>query len=149
MPPSVLTRVRKICLALHGAHEKEAWGEPTWRVCNKVFAMFASASNHHGAGQNSVWVNSTQINQEFMMRADPKRFFSPPYAGPYGWVGIRLDGRVNWKTVAEVLGDGYELTVAKLRPSQRATLTAEPKPGARKAAKRKGPVARKAVAARR
>ncbi|HEU4994555.1 MAG TPA: MmcQ/YjbR family DNA-binding protein [Gemmatimonadaceae bacterium] len=148
MPPSVLTRVRRICLALQGAHEKEAWGEPTWRVCNKVFAMFASASNHHGAGQNSVWVNSTQINQEFMMRADPKRFFSPPYAGPYGWVGIRLDGRVNWKMVAEVLGDGYELTVAKLRPSQKATLGMEPrlesaKPGkARNRTARRGAVRR-------
>src|SRR5262245_3990888 len=137
MPPSVLTRVRKICLALPGAHEKEAWGEPTWRVCNKVFAMYASASNHHGGGQNCVWVNSTQINQEFMLRADPRRFFSPPYAGPYGWVGIRLDGRVNWKMVAEVLGDGYELTVTKLRPSQKATLTSEAKPAARKAGKRK------------
>lgn len=136
MPPSAITRIRRICLALPGAHEKKAWGEPTFRVSDRVFAMFASADNHHGAGHDAVWVNSTQINQGFMIRANPKRFFSPPYAGPYGWVGVRLDGRVNWKVVAEVLSDGYELTTTKLRPSQRAALKTAP-PGTRATAKKR------------
>ena len=39
---SPLTRVRKLCLALPEAHEVEAWGEPTFRVKNKLFAMYAS-----------------------------------------------------------------------------------------------------------
>jgi uncharacterized protein YdhG (YjbR/CyaY superfamily) len=33
-----LARVRKICLALPEAHEKIAWGAPTFRVKDKQFA---------------------------------------------------------------------------------------------------------------
>jgi hypothetical protein len=113
MPPSPLTRLRKLCRALPEAHEVEAWGEPTFRVNNKLFAMYAHANNHHGAGHHAVWVKSTPINQGFMIAANPKRYFSPPYVGPSGWVGVRLDGRVNWKELAVVLRDGYEMTARK------------------------------------
>jgi hypothetical protein len=40
-----------MCLALPDAHEQEAWGEPTFRVRKKLFAMYASADNHHGRGR--------------------------------------------------------------------------------------------------
>ena len=43
-----LTRLRRLCLALPEAHEVEAWGEPTFRVRSKLFAMYADAANHHG-----------------------------------------------------------------------------------------------------
>jgi len=113
MPPSALTRLRKLCLALPGAHEVQAWGEPTFRVNNKLFAMYANANNHHTDGHNAVWVKCTPINQGLMIQDNPKRFFSPPYVGKGGWIGVRLDGRVNWKVVADVLKDGYDLTAAK------------------------------------
>lgn len=115
MPPSPLARVRKICLAFPEAHEVKAWGEPTFRIRNRVFAMYASADNHHGAGHHAVWVNCLPVNQGFMIAANPKRFFSPPYAGPHGWIGVRLDGRVNWKELTEILRDGYDLTAAKAK----------------------------------
>jgi predicted DNA-binding protein (MmcQ/YjbR family) len=113
MPPSPLARVRKICLALPGAHEVKAWGEPTFRVNNKLFAMFASANNHHGGGAHAIWVKSTPVNQSLMLSMNPKRFFPPPYVGTSGWVGVRLDGRVNWKELTGILRDAYELTVTK------------------------------------
>ena len=40
MPASPLSRLRKLCLALPEAHEVEAWGESTFRVKNKIFAMY-------------------------------------------------------------------------------------------------------------
>ena len=52
--PSPIARLRKICLALPEAHEVVAWGEPTFRVHNKLFVMFASPSNHHGGGRPAV-----------------------------------------------------------------------------------------------
>jgi hypothetical protein len=115
MPASPLTRLRKMCLALPDAHEVEAWGEPTFRVNNKLFAMYAHANNHHGAGHHAVWVKSTPLNQGFMIAANPKRYFSPPYVGPSGWVGVRLDGRVNWKELADVLRDAYDMTASKIK----------------------------------
>src|SRR5687768_10483320 len=50
-----IERVRRACLALPEATEQEAWGEPTFRVRKKVFAMHAAAGNHHGAGHESLW----------------------------------------------------------------------------------------------
>lgn len=116
MPVSPLSRLRRICLALPDAHEVEAWGEPTFRVKNKLFAMYASPGNHHGAGQPAVWIKCTPVNQGFLLHAKPRRYFSPPYVGPSGWIGVRLGGRVNWKDVAELLRDGYEMTTAKKAP---------------------------------
>jgi len=113
MPAKAITRIRQICRKLPQAHEVEAWGEPTFRVNNKMFAMYAAANNHHGAGHHAVWVKSTPLNQSLMIKAKPQRFFSPPYVGPSGWVGVRLDGRVSWKEVESVLRDGYELVIAK------------------------------------
>jgi len=112
MPPSPLSRLRKVCLAFPDAHEVEAWGEPTFRVKNKLFAMFASSGNHH-AEEDSVWVKSTPINQSFIIGSNPKRYFSPPYVGPGGWIGIKLEGRVNWKEVAILLRDAYDMTLVK------------------------------------
>src|SRR5438876_909318 len=63
MPPSPLVRLRKICLALPDTTEVKAWGEPTFRVRNKIFAMYAAADNHHGAGHHAVWLMSTHVTQ--------------------------------------------------------------------------------------
>lgn len=113
MPPRPITRLRKLCLALPEAHEVEAWGEPTFRVRNKLFAMFASAESHHGGGRPAVWCKAGPGNQELMVRAAPKRFFVPPYVGPSGWVGVFLDGAVDWAELAELLEDSYRLTAPK------------------------------------
>lgn len=113
MPPSSLIRLRKICLALPEAHEVEAWGEPTFRVRNKLFAMYAAAGTHHGAGGPSVWCKATRVNQGLMIDADPERFFVPPYVGPSGWIGIRLHGKPDWAEIASLLYDGYRLIAPK------------------------------------
>ncbi len=99
----------------------EAWGEPTFRVRNKLFAMFASAESHHGGGRPAVWCKAGPGNQELMVRAAPKRFFVPPYVGPSGWVGVFLDGAVDWAELAELLEDSYRLTAPKRLLAQLAT----------------------------
>ena len=108
-----LAKLRKVCLALPGAHEVEAWGAPTFRVNNKLFAMYAHANNHHGAGHEAVWVKSTFVNQGLMVRHKPSRYFMPPYVGTSGWVGVRLDNRPSWREVADLLKDAHELVATK------------------------------------
>ena len=105
--------LRQLCLELPDSHEVEAWGEPTFRVRNKIFAMYAASESHHGAGRPSVWVKSTHLIQDMLVHQDPDRYFAPPYVGPKGWLGIRLDRRPNWKSVAELLRDAYLLTAPK------------------------------------
>jgi hypothetical protein len=106
---SPLTRLRKLCLALPDAHEVEAWGEPTFRVRNKLFAMYAAPGNHHGGGRPAVWCKAAPGNQSLMVRAAPDRFFVPPYVGPSGWVGVWLDRNPDWTEVRELLRDSYRL----------------------------------------
>ena len=91
----------------------EAWGEPTFRVKNKLFAMYASAANHHGRGRPAVWCKAAHGNQQFMVRDAPDRFFVPPYVGPSGWIGIYLDGQVNWPELDELLRDSFRLVAPK------------------------------------
>jgi hypothetical protein len=113
MPPRPLTRLRRLCLALPESHEVEAWGEPTFRVRNKLFAMYAAPNNHHGRGRPAVWCKAAPGNQEIMVRAEPERFFVPPYVGPSGWVGVYLDSNVDWTEVATLLEDSYRITAPK------------------------------------
>jgi hypothetical protein len=111
--PRPLARLRKLCLALPEAHEVEAWGEPTFRVRNKLFAMYADADNHHGAGRAAVWCKAAPGNQALMVRAEPERFFVPPYVGPSGLIGVYLDRSPDWNEIADLLQDSYRLTAPK------------------------------------
>jgi hypothetical protein len=107
MAPDPLPRLRALCLAFPESHEVIAWSEPTFRVRNKLFAMYASAGTHHGNGRPSVWILSTAVNQRFLLDANPARYFAPPYVGPSGWVGVWLDKRPRWRDIAELLEAGY------------------------------------------
>jgi len=111
--PDALGRLRQICLALPEAHEVEAWGEPTFRVRNKLFAMHSSAGTHHGRGRPGVWIASTHVSQDMVLRARPDRYFSPPYVGPSGWIGAWLDKSPLWGEITELLRDAYRLKAPK------------------------------------
>lgn len=108
-----LVRLRKLCLALPDAHEVVAWGEPTFRVRNKMFAMYANASNHHGDGRHAVWVKAASGRQERMVRTSPARFFVPPYVGTTGWIGVWLDEACDWDELADILRTAYLLVAPK------------------------------------
>jgi hypothetical protein len=110
---SPLARLRKLCLAFPEAHEVEAWGEPTFRVKNKLFAMYAASETHHGDGRVGVWIKSAHVTQDMLVRAEPKRYFVPPYVGKSGWVGAYIDRGVDWEIVDDLLRDAYRMTAPK------------------------------------
>lgn len=113
MPPSVLARLRKRCLAFPEAHEVVSWNAPTFRVKNKLFAMYADKADHHGYGRNGVWVKMKAENQQLMLRDAPDRFFFPPYVGPSGWLGVYLDAKTDWKELDTLLEDAWRATAPK------------------------------------
>jgi len=110
---SPIDRLREICLALPETSEVEAWGEPTFRVKGKIFAMHASAGTHHGAGRPAVWILSVSMEQDLVLRARPDRYFKPPYVGPSGWIGAWLDRNPPWSEIAELLRDGWRRRAPK------------------------------------
>ncbi len=107
-----IKRLREICRALPEVFEKEAWGECTFRVTGG--SMFAMTDNdHHNSGHIAVWIKAPPMVQEILTGSDPARFFKPPYMGPKGWVGVRLDAEVDWGEVAAILRDGYLMSAPK------------------------------------
>ena len=108
MTAAITSRLRKICLALPEAVEKEAWGDPTFRVKDKIFAM-----EKRGDGRVSVWFKAPLGSQQVLIGADPETFFRPPYVGHKGWVGMRLDTKPDWKEVAALMRRSYQLTAPK------------------------------------
>jgi predicted DNA-binding protein (MmcQ/YjbR family) len=115
-----IDRLRAICLALPEASEKIAWGEPTWRVKGKLFAQLDN--HHHGADHLAVWLPAPLGEQESLVFLDPQRFFRPPYVGPRGWVGVRIDGRPDWKLVASLVQQAYrEVAPPRLREAVKMT----------------------------
>ena len=115
---AALARVRTICLGLPDTHEKEAWGAPTFRVGGRLFAMFVD--NHHGDGRLAVWCNAPPVAQEALVAAEPVHFFVPPYVGPQGWVGVRLDTGLSWDVVAQRLEAAHGVSASKGKVSARA-----------------------------
>ena len=108
--PRVLARLRTLCLELPEAAEREAWGDPTWRVRNKIFAM---QKGNHAGGRPSLWLKAAEGAQDLLVKSNPRVFFVPPYVGSKGWVAIHLDGRVPWPLVAELVSESYKLIAPK------------------------------------
>ncbi len=113
MPPSPLARLRKIALKLPESHEVEAWGAPTFRVKNKLFAMYSAVDSGHSAGRPGVWIKAGRENQSLMLRFAPTRFFMPPYVGKAGWIGVYLDKVCDWDELVGLLRDAYVMTAPK------------------------------------
>jgi predicted DNA-binding protein (MmcQ/YjbR family) len=139
--PDRLERLRAICLALPEATEKIAWGDPTWRVNDKIFAM--QKGNYEG-GRPSVWLKAPDGAQHALVSDDPTTFFAPPYVGPKGWIGIYLDGRIDWKELARFVSQSHRLVAPKklARPAKAPAKKARTRP-AKKAAKTRAGTKRK------
>ena len=103
-----LNRLREICLALPEAAEKETWGEATFRVRDKIFAV-ASVEE----GRASMSCKAPPGVQEMLVGSDPKRFYRPAYVGHRGWVGVRLDARTDWDQVTDLVEESYRMTAPK------------------------------------
>lgn len=105
-------RLRAVCLDLPEAVEVETWGDPTYRVRKKIFAM-----QNTGDGRVSVWLKAPPGSQMILVGAAPERFFAPPYVGVKGWVGIRLDAAgglgPDWDEVASLIGRSYRMIAPK------------------------------------
>jgi hypothetical protein len=113
----VLARVRKICLALPESSERLSHGEPTFFVGaknGKGGKVFVSIVNdHHGDGIVGITFPAEPGAQAMMIEADPRRFYRPPYVGPSGWVGMRLDVALDWEELAEIAEESWRLVAPK------------------------------------
>ena len=103
-----LSDLRKICLALPESVEVEAWGRPTFRAGKKLFAIFTGLQN-----ENYTVVFKPEAGEGPALLGDP-RFYSPPYWGASGWVGLDFTAApVDWSEVAELVESSYRQVALK------------------------------------
>jgi hypothetical protein len=100
-------RLREVCLALPEVTERASHGVPTWFVRGKNSFVQLWADGHHGDHFPHLWCAGLPGAQEALTGSAPDRFFRPPYVGHRGWIGVRLDGDVDWAELAEVCTDAY------------------------------------------
>lgn len=109
--PARLRRLREICLSVPEAREKETWGDPTWRVRDRIFAM--QKGNYEG-GRPSLWLKAPKGAQRELVESRAERFFVPGYVGHKGWIGIYLDGpRIDWAEIGALVAESFRLIAPK------------------------------------
>ena len=110
---SPLERVRRICLALPDANERESHGSPTFFIRDKrSFVMYAD--DHHGDGRLALWCASSSDVQKMLATSRPDQFFVPPYVGHLGWIGVRLDRDLSWDEIQGVIKDAHQVVIEKM-----------------------------------
>jgi hypothetical protein len=108
---AAMERIRPVALALPGVVEKPSHGSPTFfTAAGRKGRTFASVRDEREwfEGRLCLWAAGPKELQEALVADGPERFFVPPYVGPSGWVGLRLDlPEVDWDEVAGVIEDAY------------------------------------------
>ena len=104
-------RVRAICMALPEVTEKMSHGSPSFFVKQQFVALHPDG--HHDNHFPHLWCAAPPGAQDELVDTEPERFFRPPYVGGRGWLGVRLDGAVDWDEIAAVCEDAYRTIASK------------------------------------
>ena len=107
----ILEGLRTVCLALPGVEERVNHGMPTFGIVGR--RAFANLHEHQADGRPTIWFKAAPGVQDELVEQEPDRFFVPPYLGPRGWVGLRLDVDLDWDEVAGVVEEAWRLTAPK------------------------------------
>ena len=107
-------RVRRICLALPDVNERLSHGSPTFFYRDKK-QLLQILDDFHEDGRFAVWCAAPTGAQAALVKADPDRFFVPPYVGVRGWLGVRLDRDVDWSELEGIVRDAYNEVVVTAR----------------------------------
>jgi phosphoribosylglycinamide formyltransferase-1 len=128
-------RLVALCQALPEAEAERAGVQHlAFKVRKKIFGYYVY--DHHRDGRIALLCKAQPGEQSRLVAEDPNRYFVPPYVGPKGWVGLRLDSRrVDWKVVKDLVFVAYVLTAPDTlrKQSREAKSVRSEKPRRRKA----------------
>jgi predicted DNA-binding protein (MmcQ/YjbR family) len=107
----VLKRLREICLALPEATETMTWGQPHFRVRNKIFAGYDDES-----GKGSIDFKLTMDHAADVLE---RPGFSPaPYVGHKGWVSVEARPDLDWDELRQMIRESFRLIAPKRLAAQ-------------------------------
>src|SRR5256886_17708820 len=103
---------RRLCLSMPEAEELETWGEATFRVRGRIFAMGSSEGS-------SVSVKASLDDQSGLVAMDPKTFAVSAYTGRFGWVSVKLS-RLGTELGERLIKNAWERTAPRPLSNQKA-----------------------------
>lgn len=109
-------RLRQVCLSLPGTTERLSHGAPGF-FAGKQFVMLWPAG-HHRADFPQMWCAAPPGAQAELIATEPDRFFAPPYVGSRGWIGVRLDGPLDWSELEEICTEAFRTVAPKRRVAE-------------------------------
>ncbi len=71
------------------------------------------SEGHHDHTFPHLWCAAPEGVQSALIASAPERYFYPPYVGSRGWLGVRLDGRIDFEELDEILEDAYRCVASK------------------------------------
>src|SRR5437588_11687946 len=103
---------RRLCLDQPETEELETWGEATFRVRGRIFAMGAPEGS-------SVSVKASLDDQAGLVAMDPKTFAVSAYTGRFGWVSVKLS-RLGTELGERLIKNAWERTAPRRLSNQKA-----------------------------
>src|SRR5437660_275720 len=97
--------LRRLVLGLPEVEERETWGEATFRVRDKIFAML-------GPSGETASIKATVPDQQALIAMAPATFSPSAYTGRFGWVSVRL-AAVDPALLAEIVAAAWRRTAPR------------------------------------
>jgi predicted DNA-binding protein (MmcQ/YjbR family) len=102
----ILAKMREICLSLPDTKETITWGQPHFRVGDKIFSGYGAEK-----GKKVIGFKLEMDHADAMM--DDPRFWRAPYVGHKGWVSMDATLVRHWEEVKLLIHESYRLIAPK------------------------------------
>lgn len=106
--PNPLRWIRRLCLAMPGTAEVEAWGHPNFRVSGRTFAVFEIYQ-----GRPCIAISADPEEQSFLV--ERFGFFKTPYVGNRGWVSAWVDQPAPFRLMGDLITGAHRRFVERPR----------------------------------
>jgi predicted DNA-binding protein (MmcQ/YjbR family) len=102
VPEAALKKLRAICAVLPDTTETVTWGHPTFKARNKAFAVLEPYKGEFAIAFKASFADQAALTMQ-------PRFYITPYSGKHGWTSLRLQGRLDWREIRDLVHNAYRL----------------------------------------
>ena len=99
-----LSWIRRLCMALPGTAEVEAWGHPNFQVSGRTFAVFEIYK-----GRPCIAISADLEEQSFLV--ERFGFFKTPYVGNRGWISAWVDQPAPFRLMRDLIAAAHRRSV--------------------------------------
>jgi len=113
--------LRDLCLSFPHATEQVTWGDLTFRINGKIFAVTVLEPA-------KVWLSFKCSAENFAELTERAGIIPAPYLARAQWVALETRDALSRGELATLLRESYDFVLAKLPRKTRETLLQQPRP---------------------